>query len=264
MKCLLLAVSFVLAWAFAGAHAEPIVILTTGQSNMAYRIIIGSGGERFRWDPAKNARSWNWNFVDGHIGTAFTPLKDDSISLADRIASTIAKKRPDQTVYVINISFSGLSIAHWLPRAPAPDVFANILANVPKAFASIGATRIDFLVWWQGENPTGQPTEYPDHFDAVMLRLQAEPWFPRTTPVMIFGVAPSRISKNPDYDFYNGLLREAAGRSPNRQFFDTGILEEQYWLDAAHPNGMGFWTIGKMAAERLDGSVPITSVLRER
>lgn len=108
MKCLLLAVSFVLAWAFAGAHAEPIVILTTGQSNMAYRIIIGSGGERFRWDPAKNARSWNWNFVDGHIGTAFTPLKDDSISLADRIASTIAKKRPDQTVYVINISFSGL------------------------------------------------------------------------------------------------------------------------------------------------------------
>jgi hypothetical protein len=215
-------------------------------------------------DPAKNARSWNWNFVDGHIGTAFTPLKDDSISLADRIASTIAKKRPDQTVYVINISFSGLSIAHWLPRAPAPDVFANILANVPKALASIGATRIDFLVWWQGENPTGQPTEYPDHFDAAMLRLQAEPWFPRTTPVMIFGVAPSRISKNPDYDFYNGLLREAAGRSPNRQFFDTGILGEQYWLNAAHPNGMGFWTIGKMAAERLDGSVPITSVLRER
>jgi hypothetical protein len=38
MKCLLLAVSFVLAWAFAGAHAEPIVILTTGQSNMAYSL----------------------------------------------------------------------------------------------------------------------------------------------------------------------------------------------------------------------------------
>ena len=161
MKCLLLAVSFVLAWAFAGAHAEPIVILTTGQSNMAYRIIIGSGGERFRWDPAKNARSWNWNFVDGHIGTAFTPLKDDSISLADRIASTIAKKRPDQTVYVINISFSGLSIAHWLPRAPAPDVFANILANVPKALASIGATRIDFLVWGRAKTQPVSPRSIP-------------------------------------------------------------------------------------------------------
>ena len=106
------------------------------------------------------------------------------------------------------------------------------------------------MAWWQGEDQTGQPTKYPDHFGAVMLRLQAEPWFPRTTPVMIFAVAPSRISKNPDNDFYNGLLREAARRSPH--ILDTGILEEQHWLDAAHPNGMGFWMIGKMTRERRD------------
>jgi hypothetical protein len=56
--------------------------------------------------------------------------------------------------------------------------------------------------------------------------------------------------QEPGHDFYNGLLREAARRSPH--ILDTGILEEQHWLDAAHPNGMGFWMIGKMTGERRD------------
>jgi hypothetical protein len=63
--------------------------------------------------------------------------------------------------------------------------------------------------------------------------LRAEPWFPRTTLVMIFDVAPSRISKNPDYDFYNGLLGRRPGgrRTGNSSIPDPG---EQHWLDAAH------------------------------
>jgi hypothetical protein len=92
--------------------------------------------------------------------------------------------------------------------------------------------------------------------------LRAEPWFPRTTPVMIFDVAPSRISKNPDYDFYNGLLREAARRSPNRQFFDTGSWRAAL-ARCRPPNGMGFWMIGNMAGE-LGDPAAVTSVLSER
>ena len=47
------------------------------------------------------------------------------------------------------------------------------------------------------------------------------------------------------------------------RILDTGILEEQHWLDAAHPNGMGFWMIGKMTGERLDGPAALSSVLSE-
>jgi hypothetical protein len=90
---------------------------------------------------------------------------------------------------------------------------------------------IDFLAWWQGENPTGQPTEYPDHFDAVMLR--AEPWFPRTTPVVIFDVGHRGSARTRTTTY----TMDCCGRRPGgRQTGNSSIPDpgEQHWLDAAH------------------------------
>jgi Carbohydrate esterase, sialic acid-specific acetylesterase len=245
MRRIALAASFVLAFVWWAAAAEPIVILATGQSNVVYRI-------PYPWEPAPNARSWNWNLTDGNIGTAFVPVQSQSINLSDRVASEVARRHPDQLVHVINIGFFGKSIAHWLPGAPAPDVFANILANVPPALSVAGATRVSDLLWWQGETPTDKPALYPEQFNAVMARFQAQPWFPRATPVTIFGVAPSGISKDANTDYYNSLLRKVAAQDPEvRQFIDTGALGEKHWLDTGHPNGLGFYVIGGMAAERI-------------
>jgi hypothetical protein len=134
-------------------------------------------------------------------------------------------------------------------------VFANITANMPRALMRARASRIARLFWWQGETPTDQPERYPEDFEAVMERFWAQPWMPRTTPVTIFGVAPSRISKNAfNGDLYNGFLRKAAG-APNRQFFDTSTLDEEYWLDTGHPNGAGFYAIGQAAAKQAGGLV---------
>jgi hypothetical protein len=229
-----------LTWA---AHAEPIVILTTGQSNVVYRVVQA-------WEPSPNALRWDWDGNDGHVGSMFRPLLDSSITLSDRIASELAAPRVGP-VFSISIGFFAKSIAHWLPGSPAPDVFANIRANVPLALALAGVKKIDYLFWWQGETPTDKPDLYADHFDAVMARFQGEPWFPRTTPVMVFGLAPSHVSRSGFADYYNTLLQEAVAREPStRRFLSSYDLDDTYWRDVGHPNGRGFLEIGTRAAER--------------
>jgi hypothetical protein len=121
---------------------------------------------------------------------------------------------------------------------------------VPKALQTIGARRITHLFWWQGETPTDRPELYPEHFDAVMARLTAEPWMSPDAPIAIFGVAPSRISKNPNSDVYNRLLKTAAA-APRRHFIDTSLFGSEYWRDTAHPNGFGFYAIGQKAAAEI-------------
>ena len=195
------------------------------------------------------------NLKDGHVGNMFLPIPSTSINLSDRIASEMAKQMRS-TVWVINIGFFAKSITHWLPGSSAPDAFANIRANVHRALAIAGVARIKYLFWWQGETPTDQPDLYPQQFDDVMTRFKAEPWFPRDTPVTVFGVAPSRISKNANSDHYNDLLRKAVDQEPaTRRFLSTSFLDESLWLDTGHPNGGGFDVVGKtagaLAAERL-------------
>jgi hypothetical protein len=225
-------------WSSA-AIAEPIFILVTGQSNSVYRIA-------YPWKPRHNALSWDWNLRDGHVGSVFRPISENAIDLGDSIASGIAARHRDELVYVVRIGFFAKSITHWLPGTPAPDVFANIMANVPLALRRARATRISHLFWWQGETPTDHPELYPQDFDAVMERFWSQPWLPRTTPVTIFGLAPSWISGHGFSDVYNALLRKAAN-APYRQFFDTSAFDDRHWRDVGHPNGDGFYAIGQAA-----------------
>ena len=73
--------------------------------------------------------------------------------------------------------------------------------------------------------------------------------FPRTTPVIIFGVASTTLTGDIATDITNGHLQTVVRADPDcRRFVYTGSLAASFWLDAYHPTGAGYDQIGKMAA----------------
>ena len=243
----ILALALVCALAFAkvppGRERDPILILCTGQSNFVHRPAL-------KWTPAKNVLSWNYDDVDGHVGTAFVPVPGSTINLPEKIASDIAAANPGRPVYVIGVAIGSQDISHWMADAAAPDMYANIKANVIPALAAIGASKIDALYWYQGETQSASPELYVDNFAAVMSRFKAEPWFPRSTPVVIYDLAPTSISGSIATDAANAALEVAARADPDvRRMVDTGSLGPTYWSDRLHPNGRGFFAMGQMGAD---------------
>jgi Carbohydrate esterase, sialic acid-specific acetylesterase len=248
---------------------EPIVILATGQSNFVQT-------PAFAWSPESRARRWNYNHTDGHVGNAFVALPSITISVVDKFASEIARLNPTRSVYGINtaIATPGQTISRWLAGGGPPDMYQQITNNIPAALAAIGASKIDILLWWQGEAQTPATSkmyEYPTDWEAFHGRLLLETWFPRTTPVIIFGLAPTSISSDGlATDITNGNLQAVVRADPDcRRFVYTGSLAASFWLDAYHPTGAGYDQIGKMAAaEFVYGPTrnalidPVRSVLR--
>lgn len=223
-------------------EGEPIVILCAGQSNFVQR-------PAQTWIPAPNVLSWNWDDIDTHVGTAFVAVPGSTINLPEAIASFIAYENPLRPVYVIGIAIGSQSIAHWMTGTAAPDMYANTTANMVPALAAIGVSKIDYMFWWQGENQTASPELYVSNFNTVMDRFKAETWFPRATPVTIFGVAPSTISGSIITDTTNATLQAVVRSEPDvRRMVYTGTLGAAYWADTLHPNGPGFLALGQMGA----------------
>jgi Carbohydrate esterase, sialic acid-specific acetylesterase len=223
---------------------EPIVILATGQSNFVQT-------PAFSWSPESRAKIWNYNHTDGHVGTAFVSLPSSTINVADKFASEIARLNPTRSVYLINtaMAFSGNTISHWLPGTSSPDEYLQITNNVPAALAAIGATKIDLLLWWQGEAQIADFYQYPIEWETFYGRLPLETWFPRATPVIIFGLAPTSISGSIFTDIMNGQLQSVVRDDPDcRRFVYTGSLAPSYWQGGFHLNAAGYDQAGKMAA----------------
>ena len=91
--------------------------------------------------------------------------------------------------------------------ASAPDIFQNIVNNVIPALALIGATDISLLLWWQGESQTAAPDNYVANWSTVHGRFTQQSWFPRATPIILFGLSPTTISTNIRSDITNGYLQ---------------------------------------------------------
>ncbi len=127
-------------------------------------------------------------------------------------------------------ALSGNRITRWLPSWTVIDNYLQITNNVPAALAAIGATKIDLLLWWQGE---AQIAEYlslpvPDRWETFHGRLLLESWFPRATPVIIFGLSPTSISGSIFTDTMNGQLQKVVRADPDcRRFVYTGSLAAQ-------------------------------------
>lgn len=223
---------------------KPFVILATGQSNFVQH-------PSYSWEPSDNAFLWNFSGVDGNIGTAFEALDGTEINVTWRFASELAKAKPTQRVYIINISFGGQNISHWMAGATAPDVFQNILDNITPALAAIGVDKIDMFMWWQGESDAGAPTTYVADFETVMSRFEGETWFPLNTPTVVFGITNEANTGVPAYGAFSNYLQTCVNGDPDmRQFVYPASFPQSYW-DAGssyiHMTAEGYDLAGRMA-----------------
>lgn len=229
---------------------DPFIILDSGQSNFQ-RLVA------FNWTAPSNLYWWISTDVSGVPGTTFIQVSslnpNSNISAPLAHAARIARAKPNQNVYLINVSQSGQTISHWLPGTPAPDVYADIRANVPVALAAIGATKIDLFRWWQGEQDLGiVPATYLTSFATLMGRLRAETWYEWNTPVVINGITSDAISAGlTQCDAMNMILMAVSNVEPDQRLFVySATLPASYWTGspAVHMTGPGYALQGEMAA----------------
>jgi hypothetical protein len=135
--------------------------------------------------------------------------------------------------------------------AAAPDVYANIQANMPPALIAADVEMIDRLLWWQGE-AGGTDADYPADWETVIARFQAEDWFSIETPVTVFDVINPTDGGSSSYLTVTSNLQAVVGAEPAiRQFVDLSMLTGgTYWAlaDLPHMTAEGYLAAGTMAA----------------
>jgi hypothetical protein len=237
---------FILTDALA-VHGVPYVILATGQSNTR-------DAQPFVWTPESNAFVWNNAYiansaVDGDVGTTFIPLPSTTVDFTNRMASEVARNNPNRRTYVVNVSFGGRTIDHWLPGASAPDVYANMKAIVEAALASLGLTKIDRFVFWQGESNANNAALWLDGVRTLIDRLFGETWFLRSTPIMLSALGSNAVTGLTTNDTFNGAVEAVVADDPdNRQLLYPGAFPIAYWSDNFHMTAEGYFLAGAAAA----------------
>ncbi|HEV7411052.1 MAG TPA: sialate O-acetylesterase [Bradyrhizobium sp.] len=226
---------------------DPFVILATGQSNFSMAPALA-------WTPAANAKLWNFNGSDGNIGTAYAALGNSTVNITQKIASDIGDAWTARPIFLINISFPGEAISHWLlSGGPPPDVYQNILNNISGALSAAGAGKIDLFLWWQGEGDTTPlNTGYVADFATMMSRFWCNSWFPQKTPAIIHSIASTAISGNPEGDHMNDLLLAVVNDDPHRRryVYTAALSTSTYWdsSNPGHMTGQGYFAAGAMSA----------------
>ncbi|NKE77587.1 sialate O-acetylesterase [Ochrobactrum intermedium] len=225
-------------------------ILATGQSNIAI-------SRSKQWAPRKNI--WRWNnadAVDGSTGNQFVQVSASNVQVSSVFADSLARENPGMDFYILNVGFGGREINHWLPGASAPDVYANITANIAGALTAAGVTKVNQMLWWQGEADyfTSTLPLYEAKFEQLIARFQTESWFDQSSPIFIFGTANAAQGGHANYDLINLILQRCGSNDPTRrQFFYTSMLPPDFWEDNLHPNADGVYLVAQMAAHQFLG-----------
>lgn len=217
-------------------------IFASGQSNMV-------NAAAFAWTPPTNMHVWNFNpNFPSTAGTAFVAADAANIGTATAYAAQYARLHPGDTVNLIVVGRSGSDISHWVPCAGNPDAWSWIVRELPLAMAASGKTTIDEMLWWQGEDrATDFATTYAPAFESLVTCLKAQSWFPGSTPIKIFSLAPTSITGLPSSDGFNTVLQDIAGADAMRSYFYSGDLAIGYWA-SPHMIGAGYNMVGLLAS----------------
>lgn len=249
-------------------NKEPILILASGQSNMAY--VYNETANNI--DYASNLHYWNFAGWDGEVGTAFRKPAATEVSVAMCLANNIAKENPGRDVYVVNVSFGGTSLSAWSDNTPiaARD---TLVANVQAALAQIGVEKpFDYFFWWQGEDDS-EPSLvnlYIENYLRFMEALDTNAWFDwRATRTAIFGIMDAPRVEWQTYSSLNRTLRTLVARLGGGAVFipSATLSEPKYWmpdgeggLQDVHMSSLGYETLSKIASVALQsGGVPAHS-----
>lgn len=225
--------------------AEAYIFLFTGQSNI-------ENDEPYSWTPPDNLFYWNATYLSA--GTTVAAVSSTTMRLSYSMAAEFARNNPNRPVYIINIGKGSEPIARWISGGGGgTDMYAACKAAVEALLAELGATKIDHLVWWQGESDyLASSTTYVENWQTVWFQFFAETWFPRTTPVTVMAVT-ERYVPDTNMKTFNRQLRRIVDLEPTyRAFVDTSSLAADLWDDPAariHMTAEGFYAAGIMAHE---------------
>lgn len=216
-----------------------LVIGALGQSNMVRRSPCDD------WEVPSNLLVWNNSNFD--IGTKFIRPDSGLMNCGWAFAAEAAKSMPDVDVYVIGVARGATPIAFWLRGGLSPDMYLATKTNIEKALAAIGVDKLDIALWWQGESDVRDQDKYPSRFKQfVDGRLYQEKWFSKNTPMVIFGIADSKIAGDKAYSrFAKTLLSCAKHDQQSRIYVNTSAaLRQSFWSDALHATGDGYRLAG--------------------
>ena len=175
------------------ADGEPIVILATGQSNFVQTPAFAWSPE-FAGSPLElqpHRRQYRHRLrraaVDhdqchGQVRVRGRAAQSDAIGLSDQYGDGVVRQQ---------------TISHWLPGTSAPD---EVSADHQQRPGGAGGDRRDqdrpvAVVAGRGADRRRlRMYQYPTDWETFHGRLLLETWFPRATPVIIFGLSPTSIS----------------------------------------------------------------------
>lgn len=220
---------------------NPFVIFATGQSNFARESAISKN-----WNPPRNLNLWNGSYST--VGTNFISPRSDRMNCTWSFASAMAHDNPDRDIILINVSLAGRSIEHWLPNPLGEDIYAASVAAVNVALSTLGLSKIDLMLWWQGESNVNNLPPYTSQFEQVISRYRENDWFNNFTPIILFGTANSSVSGYSQFDDLNAVLKSIAASEPEcRIYFRSSVLDTAYWADTLHLSGDGYKEAGELA-----------------
>lgn len=237
-------------------RSGPLVILASGQSNMANR-------PAYSWQPPSNLLMWDfWGHIDPSTktGLGWSAPDNGRISTSVAFAAKVARENPNRAVYLIDISKGGMALAEWGPNPSSYNFREAFDNNIQQALDVEGLETVDVFLWRQGESDASlQTSDWVSLFQSWVYEwLCTKPYFPPQTPIFMWGMPPyaeaPNGSGNRHFHRYSSVIRAAVAADPkNRHFVDDSALPIDLWypddsIAFIHMTAEGYIASGEVAA----------------
>ncbi|ECO0428222.1 sialate O-acetylesterase, partial [Salmonella enterica subsp. enterica serovar Typhi] len=229
------------------------IVVITGQSNAQG---ANSGGPNPAsphvkvWDGTTNT----WGSSD-YTQLPFSQSTPNGNGGNNNIALSFAHRLIDEhrnsKVYVIYDAVGGRPISDWVGSGTASIRYAAIKAKVEAALATpelvaAGKTKIDYLIWAQGEEDALTDTirVYRDKFKTLDTQFRSEAWMENHTPMFVMGMSGLHTR----YQVWQGQLSYCENQNRNCIYVNSMGLKTQYDVsgtgDYTHWLGDSLWEHG--------------------
>ena len=235
---------------------DPFLLVIAGQSNAcgaraggknpASDMVKTWDGDRGAWGGSDYTKTpWVDSSPNGNMGN-----NNVALALAHRITEETG--RP---VYIIYDAVGGRPIEDWMGSGTASVRWASLQSKVAAALASTelasaGVTKVDVVIWAQGEENALTDTfkSYTAKLETLVTQFRTSSWFDAVSPLLIMGM--SNLHTRYQVTWSQVAFCETEDR--NCIYVNSAGLKTQYDFDgtgdATHFLGTALWEAGYQRA----------------
>ncbi|CBW38039.1 tail fiber protein [Salmonella phage Vi01] len=229
------------------------VIGITGQSNAAGSNNGGPNPASDKvvvWNGSNN--TWGSSDYTQPPFSMSTPTGNNgNNNVALAFAHRLVDEHKAKKVYIIYDAVGGRSITDWMGDGVNSVRYASFKTKVESALTTpelvaAGKTKLDFLIWFQGEEDalTDNVTTYRDKFRTLDLQFRAESWMTSVTPMFVMGMSGLHTR----YQVWQAQLNYCENYNRNCIYVNSAGLKTQYDIDQTgdytHFLGQSLWEHG--------------------